>query len=121
MPDITFTSVGSRQKRSLDIGDATFAEVTALPITLLVAWLPSTSFNARVYADVEVQLIGTPRMPYVFQDSFDEVSYNERLAINRNSAALASLTVPGRCRLPGNCFLIARQGAGSSFYIRAGS
>lgn len=121
MPDVTFTSVGSRQKRLIDIGDDTYAEVTALPITMPLAWLPSNAFNARVYADVEIQVIGTPTTPYVFQDSFDGVNYNDCLAIDKSGSCLAALTGPGRYRLPGNCFLIARQGAGSSFYIRAGS
>lgn len=121
MPDVTFTSVGSRQKRLIDIGDDTYAEVTALPITMPVEWLPSTAFNARVYADVEFQLIGTPTTAYVFQDSFDGINYNDCFAIDKNGAAVGALTAPGRYRLPGNCFLIARQGAGSTFLIRAGS
>ena len=88
MTDITFTTVGSRQKRLVDMGDETFAEITALPMLMPTAWVPSSTFNGRVYPDIEIQMIGTPTTAYVFQDS---------------------------------CFLPARQGAGATVLIRAGS
>lgn len=121
MPDITYTSVGSRLKRLIDIGDDTFAEVTALPIALPGQWTPSTAFNARVYADVEIQLIGAPTTVYIFQDSFDGTNFNDCLLWDKNGISMTSVAAPGRYRLPGNCFLKARQGAGSSIYLRAGS
>jgi hypothetical protein len=121
MPDITFTTVGGRQKRLVDIGDDTFAEVTSLPILLPAAWTPASAFNGRVYPDVEIQVIGTPTTSYIFQDSFDGVAYNDCNAWDRNGQALAAIAAAGRYRLPGNCFLRARQGAGASIIIRAGN
>jgi hypothetical protein len=121
MPDYTYTTIGNRQKRLVDIGDDTFAEVTALPIVLPTTWVPTTAFNARVYADVEIQIVGTPATAYVFQDSFDGVTFNDCAAWDKNSLPVASVAAAGRFRLPGNCFLKARQGAGSIVYIRAGS
>ena len=121
MPDITYTSVGSRQKRLVDIGDNTFAEVTSLPIALPVPWTPASVFNAAVFGDVEIQLIGTPTTPYIFQDSFDGSNFNDCMLLDRQGSMLASINAAGRFRLPGNCFLKARQGAGATFFIRAGS
>lgn len=121
MPDITFTTVGSRQKRLVDIGDDTFAEVTTLPILMPTAWTPATAFNGRVYPDIEIQVIGTPTTSYVFQDSFDGAAFNDCNAWDRNGQTLTAITAAGRYRLPGSCFLRARQGAGATIMIRAGS
>ncbi len=121
MTDGTYISVGNRLKRLVDIGDDTFAEVTSLPIVMPVAWVPATPFNARVYPDVEIQVIGTPTTPYVFQDSFDGVAYNDCTLWDRTGIPLTTITTVGRFRLPGGCYLRARQGAGSTFMIRAGS
>lgn len=121
MPDIKYTTVGSRQKRLVDIGDDTFAEVTTLPISLPVTWVPATAFDARVYPDVEIQVIGTPTTAYIFQDSFDGTAFNDCNAWDRNTMVLSSITAAGRYRLPGSCFLRARQGAGSTIFIRTGS
>lgn len=121
MPDYTYTTVGNRQKRLVDMGDETFAEVTALPIVLPVNWVPATAFNARVYPDVEIQIIGTPTTAYIFQDSFDGTAFNDCLAFDMAGQSLATITAAGRYRLPGNCFLRARQGAGATLMIRAGS
>lgn len=121
MPDGTYLTAGNRLKRLVDIGDETFAEVTSLPIVMPTAWVPSSPFNARVYPDVEIQVIGTPTTPYVFQDSFDGTSYNDCSVFDRSGTLLNVITTAGRFRLPGNCYLQARQGAGSTFMIRAGS
>lgn len=121
MPDYTYTTIGNRQKRLVDIGDDTFAEVTTLPVLLPVSWVPSSAFNARLYADVEIQIIGTPSTAYIFQDSLDGVAFNDCLVWDRNGQALASATSAGRYRLPGSGFLRARQGAGATLMIRAGS
>lgn len=121
MPDSTYVTVGNRMKRLVDIGDDTFAEVTTLPIVMPTSWAPSTAFNARVYSDVEIQVIGTPTAGYVFQDSFDGNSYNDCPMWDRTGQLLAAITAPGRYRLPGNSFLKSRQGAGSTIMIRAGS
>lgn len=121
MPDITFTSVGSRQKRLVDMGDDTFAEVSVLPILMPAAWTPATAFNARVYPDIEIQVIGTPTTSYVFQDSFDGVTFNDCSVWDRNGLALTAITAAGRYRLPGSCYLKSRLGAGSTILIRAGS
>lgn len=121
MPDYTYTTIGNRQKRLVDMGDDTFAEVTALPIVLPTAWVPTTAFNARVYADVEIQVVGTPTTAYVFQDSFDGSTFNDCLALDKTGLSLSSIVSAGRFRLPGNCFLRSRQGAGATIYLRAGS
>ena len=121
MPDVTYTSVGSRQKRLVDIGDETFAEVTTLPFIAPSIWSQATTFNARIYSDVEIQIISTPTTAYVFQDSFDGVTFNDCMARDKNSLPVISVATAGRFRLPGNCFLKARQGAGSIVYIRTGS
>lgn len=121
MTDYTYTTIGNRQKRLVDIGDDTFAEVTVLPNIIPVVWAPANVFNARVYPDVEIQVIGTPTASYIFQDSFDGNAFNDCNAIDKNGATLTSIATSGRFRLPGTCFLKARQGAGSTIYIRAGS
>lgn len=121
MADTTYTAIGNNQKQLIDIGSNTYAEVMSLPRVAPVAWVPTTSFDARLYPDVEIQIIGAPTTPYVFQDSFDGVNFNDCLIWDRNSASIASATVAGRFRLPGNCFLRARQGAGATLQIRAGS
>lgn len=121
MPDTTYTTIGNNQKQLIDIGGDTYAEVMSLPRIAPVSWTPSSAFNARLYSDVEIQIIGTPATAYIFQDSFDGVTFNDCLIWDKSSAAIASATSAGRFRLPGSCFLRARQGAGSSLYIRAGS
>lgn len=121
MPDYTYTTIGNRQKRMVDMGDDTFAEVTALPLVLPTAWVPATAFNARAYPDVEIQIIGTPTTAYVFQDSFDGVTFNDCLVWDRNGQALTTVSAAGRYRLPGSCVLRSRLGAGSTLMIRAGS
>lgn len=121
MTDGTYVSVGNRLKRLVDIGDETFAEVTSLPIVMPTGWVPSAPFNARVYPDVEIQVIGTPTVPYIFQDSFDGTAYNDCTLWDRTGAPLNAITTAGRFRLPGSCYLRARQGGGSTFMIRAGS
>jgi hypothetical protein len=103
------------------MGDETFAEVTVLPVVLPATWTPTTAFNARLYPDVEVQVIGTPTTPYVFQDSFDGTNFNDCLLMDKSGTSLPSITSAGRFRMPGSCYLRARQGAGATIYIRAGS
>lgn len=120
MPDYTYTTIGNRQKRLVDMGDDTFAEVTAFPTVLPSAWIPATVFNARIYPDVEIQIIGLPSIAYIFQDSFDGVNFNDCTLWDRNGLSLVQAATVGRFRLPGNCFLRARQGAGSTMIIRAG-
>lgn len=120
MPDYTYTTIGNRQKRLVDMGDDTFAEVTALPTVFPSAWVPSTAFNARIYPDVEIQIIGTPSIAYIFQDSFDGVNFNDCMLWDRNGLSLVQAAAVGRFRLPGNSFLRARQGSGSTMIIRAG-
>lgn len=121
MADQTYTSIGNYQKRLVDIGDSTFAEVTTLASMLPTAWSPTDTFNARIYADVEIQVIGAPTTPYIFQDSFDGSNFNDCNVFDKNGVTISTVTAPGRFRLPGACYLKARQGAGSTFYIRAGS
>jgi len=121
MPDLTYTIAGSRQRRLVDMGDQTFAEVTVLPNVMPTAWTPATAFNARLFSDVEIQIIGAPSTAYVFQDSLDGTNFNDCLMLDKHGSGLASIALAGRYRLPGNCFLMARQGAGSAVYIRAGS
>lgn len=121
MADLTYTSIGNYQKRLMDLGDSTFAEVTALPNLLPSVWSPASAFNARGYSDVEIQVIGTPTTAYIFQDSFDGNAYNDCNALDKNGLALSTITTAGRFRLPGTCYLKTRQGAGSTIYIRAGS
>ena len=121
MPDLSYTIAGSRQKRLVDMGDETFAEVTVLPNMMPTAWTPAITFNARLYSDVEIQIIGVPTTAYVFQDSLDGTNFNDCLLLDKNGSSLASIALTGRYRLPGNCFLKARQGAGATIFIRAGS
>lgn len=121
MPDSTYLTVGNRMKRLIDMGDDTFAEVTALPNLMPTSWTPTTAFNARVFPDVEIQIIGAPTTAYVFQDSFDGVTFIDCPAWDRSGQILNSVSAPGRYRLPGNCFLKARQGVGATLMIRAGS
>lgn len=121
MPDVTYMTVGNRMKRLVDMGDESFAEVTALPMLLPATWTPSAVFNGRIFADIEIQVIGVPTTDYVFQDSFDGVNFNDCLVWDRIGTTLTAITSPGRYRLPGSCWLRARQGAGSTFMLRAGS
>ncbi|KUR73685.1 hypothetical protein AQZ52_01580 [Novosphingobium fuchskuhlense] len=121
MPDYTYTTIGNRQKRLIDMGDDTFAEITALPAILPSSWVPTTAFNARMYSEVEIQIVGAPTTPYVFQDSFDGVNYNDCNLWDKNGLLLTQANAPGRYRLPGGCFLRSRQGAGATLLIRAGS
>jgi hypothetical protein len=121
MPDMTYLTVGNRLKRLVDMGDDSFAEVIALPMLMPVPWVPTTAFNGRVFADIEIQVIGTPTTAYVLQDSLDGSTYNDCNAMDRNGTVLTSITAAGRYRLPGSCYLRARQGAGSSIIIRAGN
>ncbi len=120
MTDGTYISVGNRLKKLVDIGDEMFAEVTSLPILTPAAWVPSAAFNARIYADVEIQVIGTPTTPYIFQDSFDGIAFNDCNIWDRTGVSLNAIATVGRFRLPGGCYLKARQGAGSTLMIRAG-
>jgi len=121
MPDYTYTTIGNRQKRLVDMGDDTFAEITALPVVMPTAWVPTTAFNARLYADVEIQIIGTPSTAYIFQDSFDGITFVDCNLWDKNGQTLAQVATAGRYRLPGCAFLRARQGAGATFIIRAGN
>ena len=121
MTDTTYMAIGNRQKVLMDIGADTYAEVIALPSMAPSPWHPATAFSARVYSDVEIQIIGTPTTAYVFQDSFDGTTFNDCAVWDKAGLPVASVTAAGRYRLPGNCFLKARQGAGSTLYIRAGS
>jgi hypothetical protein len=121
MTDLTYVAIGNRLKKLVDLGADTYAEVTALPALAPAAWTPTTAFSAQVFSDIEIQVIGTPTTAYVFQDSFDGVTFNDCLLWDKNCASITSVAVAGRYRLPGNCFLRARQGAGSTLFIRAGS
>lgn len=121
MPDVSYTIAGSRQKRLVDMGDDTFAEITVLPNVPPTLWVPTTLFNARFYADVEIQVIGVPTVVYVFQDSFDGTNFNDCQMLDKFGQNLPSINAPGRFRVPGNCFLRARQGAGSTIFVRAGN
>jgi hypothetical protein len=121
MTDTTYTAIGNRQKVLMDIGTDIYAEVIALPSLAPTTWIPTTVLSARVYADVEIQIIGTPTTPYIFQDSFDGTTFNDCAVWDKAGLPVTSAAVAGRFRLPGNCFLRARQGAGSTVYIRAGS
>lgn len=121
MPDMTYVTVGNRMKRLVDMGDESFAEVTALPMILPFAWVPTAAFNARIFADIEIQVIGTPTTAYVFQDSFDGSTFNDCLALDKTGLSLGAIVAAGRYRLPGNCYLRARQGAGAAIHLRAGS
>lgn len=121
MTDTTYTTISNRLKRLVDLGDETYAEVTALPALPPTTWIPTTPFYARVYGDVEVQIIGTPTTAYIFQDSLDGINFNDCNLWDKNGAALTSAAAAGRYRLPGSCYLKARQGAGSTIAIRAGN
>ncbi len=121
MPDTTYLTIGNNMKKLMDIGGNTFAEVVALPNAGPAIWLPSNSFNAQIYSDVEIQIVGTPSTAYIFQDCLDGINFNDCNAVDKNGMLIAAVATAGRFRLPGNCFLKARQGAGSTIYIRAGS
>lgn len=121
MTDATYMSIGNRQKVLMDLGADTFAEVIALPSLAPAPWTPSTVMSARVYSDVEIQIIGTPTTAYIFQDSLDGTTFNDCAVWDKAGLLVATITAAGRYRLPGNCFLKARQGAGSTVYVRAGS
>ncbi len=121
MTDTTFMSIGNRQKVLMDIGTDVYAEVIALPSLAPTVWNPATVLSARVYPDVEIQIIGTPTTAYIFQDSFDGSTFNDCAIWDKAGLPVTSIAVAGRYRLPGNCFLKARQGAGSTVYVRAGS
>lgn len=121
MSDTTYVAIGNRQKQLMDIGSEIYAEVVALPNLAPTAWTPSTAFNSKVYADVEIQVVGTPTAAYIFQDSFDGTNFNDCAVWDKSGQLLRSVTIAGRYRLPGNCLLQARQGAGSTITICAGS
>ena len=121
MADTTYTAIGNRQKVLMDIGADTYAEVIALPSQAPTNWTPTTAFSARVYSDVEIQIIGTPTTPYIFQDSFDGTTFNDCAVWDKAGLPVTSVATAGRFRLPGNCLLKARQGAGSTIFIRAGN
>ena len=121
MPDTTYSTINNRLKRLVDLGDETYAEVTSLPALQPAVWNPADLFSARVYSDVEIQLIGAPTTAYIFQDSFDGINFNDSNLWDKNGMMLAAVAAPGRYRVPGNCFLRVRQGAGSTIIIRAGN
>lgn len=87
--------------------DNTFAEITPLPIRFPAAWAPTTPFNARLYPDAEVKIIETPSTPYIFQDSFDGINFNDCTLWDKNRILLAHATAAGRFRLPGSAYLRA--------------
>ncbi|MFM9937120.1 MAG: hypothetical protein ACKVOL_13100 [Novosphingobium sp.] len=121
MPDTTYVAIGNNQKQLIDIGTDTYAEVMSLPRIAPISWVPTTVFDAKLYPDVEIQIINTPTTAYVFQDSFDGINFNDCLIWDKVYSSIASAAVAGRFRLPGTCYLRARQGAGSTLLIRAGS
>jgi hypothetical protein len=75
------------------MGDESFAEVTSLPILLPTASNPATAFNGRIFADIEIQVIGTPTAAYILQDSFDGTTFNDCNAWDRSSTALTTITM----------------------------
>ena len=121
MMDITYAIAGNLQKRLVDMGDDTVAEIAMLPAILPTPWTPATAFNARLYADIEIQILATPTSAYIFQDSFDGINFIDCLLLDKSGSSLTAATGVGRYRLPGNCYLKARTGAGSTIFIRAGS
>ena len=121
MPDTTYLTIGNNMKKLMDIGGDTFAEVIALPSLAPAPWTPTTVLDARVYSDVEIQIIGTPTTAYIFQDSFDGTTFNDCAVWDKTGLPVTSIAAAGRFRLPGNCSLRARQGTGSTIFVRAGS
>ncbi|WP_408590487.1 hypothetical protein [Novosphingobium sp.] len=119
--DFTYPIAGNQLKRLQSRGDGTVAEVVALGSLAPSPWSSDTPFDATLYPDVEVQIVGTPTTPYIFQDSLDGVSWNDCMVGGRLGQQLASVTTAGIYRLPGSHFVKTRQGAGASAIIRCGA
>ena len=85
------------------------------------AWAtPTTAYDARPYADVEIQVIGTPSVAYTPTRSFDNATFTACNAYDKDGNALSSISAAGIYRIPGNAYLKMGAGSGSTFYIRVG-
>jgi hypothetical protein len=80
---------------------------------------PSTSYDARAYSDVEMQLVGT-FTAYTPQRSLDGTNYVACNAYDKDGNALSSITTAGIYRLPGNGYLKLNSGSGATVTIRVG-
>lgn len=80
---------------------------------------PSTAYDARPYADVEVQLTGT-FTAYIPQRSLDGSTYTNCLAYDYTGAPLTAISTAGIYRLPGNGYLKLIAGTGATVTIRVG-
>jgi hypothetical protein len=80
---------------------------------------PSSSYDARPYADVEVQLTGT-FTAYTPQRSLDGTNFVPCNAYDKNGNAITSITAAGIYRLPGNGYLKLASGSGATVTIRVG-
>ena len=81
---------------------------------------PGTSYDARPYSDIEVQLTGTITVAYTPQRSLDGTNFVACNAFDKDGNALASISTAGIYRLPGNGYLRLTGGTGATVTIRAG-
>lgn len=93
--------------------------LTALPAA---TWSdPTSSRNYTFFADVEIQVVGTPGVAYTPQRSLDGTNFVACNAYDKDGNTVTSISTAGIYRLPGNGYLKLTGGSGSTVLVRAGS
>lgn len=93
-----------------------------LKIILPETWTtPTTAWDVRDYADVEVQFVGTPSTAYQPQRSLDGTNFVNTLAFDQAGNSYATITAAGIYSFDGNGYLRFSAGAGSTLTRRAGA
>ena len=82
---------------------------------------PSVAIDVTSYADVEIQIVGTPSTPYVPTRSLDGTTFVACNAYDKDGTVVTSISAAGIYSLKGSGFLKMSAGAGSTIYVRAGS
>lgn len=82
---------------------------------------PTTVWDVRDYADVEVQFVGTPGTAYQMARSLDGTNYLPIPGYSGDGTENATITAAGIYRFSGNGYLKFTAGAGSTLTRRAGA
>jgi len=97
-------------------------EGTKLAYSRPSTWVdPSVAIDLTPYADVEIQIVGTPSTAYVPTRSLDGTNFVACNAYDKDNTTVTSISAAGIYTLKGSGFLKMSAGAGSVITIRAGS